>query len=123
MPCQFGDVRFLSASGIDIPAVTAEQMREVDHIAMQETGPNLFQMMENAGRNLAELAIELLEQGWQRASFLVLAGGSGNGGGGICAARHLPNRNLNVRLCLSESSHMSETAQWQRKILARCIAP
>ena len=45
--------RFFTQDGIDVPAVTAEQMREVDRIAVDETGPNLFQMMENAGRNLA----------------------------------------------------------------------
>lgn len=28
----------------------------LDHIAVQQTGPNLFQMMENAGRNLAALS-------------------------------------------------------------------
>src|SRR6516164_342406 len=37
----------------EVPAVNAAQMREVHRIAMEETGPNLFQMMENAGRNLA----------------------------------------------------------------------
>ena len=50
------NIRF-TASGLEVPAVTAEQMREVDRIAVQEAGPNLFQMMENAGRNLAALAM------------------------------------------------------------------
>ncbi len=45
--------------GIEVPTVTADQMREVDRMAMEETGPNLFQMTENAGRNLAQLAIDL----------------------------------------------------------------
>ena len=44
---------FKTDTGIEVGAVTADQMREVDRIAMEETGPNLFQMMENAGRNLA----------------------------------------------------------------------
>ena len=35
------------------PAVTAQQMREVDRVAVEEMGPNLHQMMENAGRSLA----------------------------------------------------------------------
>src|SRR5215471_13623592 len=74
------NIRFI-ASGLEVPAVTAEQMREVDRIALQETGPNLFQMMENAGRNLAALSMELLGNGWQQASYLVLAGSGGNGGG------------------------------------------
>ena len=56
------NIRF-TASGMEVPAVTAKQMREVDRIAKQDTGPNLFQMMENAGRNLAALSMELLGNG------------------------------------------------------------
>src|SRR6516225_9315083 len=80
--------RFVTAYGVEVPAVDAAQMREVDRIAMEETGPNLFQMMENAGRNLARLAIDVLGDRWQEAKVLVLSGSGGNGGGGICAARH-----------------------------------
>ena len=64
------DRRFFTDAGIEVPSVTAEQMREVDRIALDETGPNLFQMMEHAGRNLALLAIAVLgervEQGSHR---------------------------------------------------------
>ena len=59
---------------------------------MQQTGPNLFQMMENAGRNLAEMALERLGGDWQEARVVVLAGTGGNRGGGITAAHHLANR-------------------------------
>src|SRR5262252_6871963 len=89
-------MRCVTDSGIEVPVVTTEQMREIDRIAVDETGPNLFQMMENAGRNLALQAMEVLGAKWSRASMIVLAGGGGNGGGGICAARHLANRGLNV---------------------------
>ena len=41
---------FFTPQGVEVPAVTADQMRELDRIAIQETGPNLFQMMENATR-------------------------------------------------------------------------
>src|SRR6516225_2460413 len=69
---------FETACGIPIPAVTAAQMREVDRIAIDETGPNLFQMMENAGRSLALQVLDLLGGKWIRASVIVLAGGGGN---------------------------------------------
>jgi NAD(P)H-hydrate epimerase len=113
---QISNVRFRSQDGTEVPSVTGDQMREVDRIAMQETGPNLFQMMENAGRNLTEFAIQMLGRQWECASLLVMAGSGGNGGGGICAARHLANRGLNVRLCLAEPGRMSEIAQWQRRV-------
>jgi NAD(P)H-hydrate epimerase len=109
------NIRF-TASGLEVPAVTAEQMREVDRIAMEETGPNLFQMMENAGRNLAALSMELLGSRWQQASYLVLAGTGGNGGGGICAGRHLANHGCRVSLCLADPEHLGEVPAFQYKV-------
>lgn len=108
--------RFFTDEGIEVPAVTADQMREADRIAMEETGPNLFQMMENAGRNLAALAIEVLGRGWEKAQIITLAGGGGNGGGGICASRHLANHSANVKLCLADPDHLGEVPSFQRKI-------
>ena len=109
-------LRFFTDSGIEVPAVTAEQMRDVDHIAGEETGPNLFQMMENAGRNLALLAIAVLGDVWSKATIVVLTGSGGNGGGGICAARHLANHGINVRLCIAEPDCLEEVPAFQRKI-------
>ena len=60
-------VRFFSELGVEVPAVTGEQMREIDRIATEETGPNLYQMMENAGRGLALLSLELLGSEWEKA--------------------------------------------------------
>ena len=97
--------RFITSDGIEVPAVTADQMREIDRIAMQETGPNLYQMMENAGRSLALEALRRLAPG---AGVVVLAGTGGNGGGGICAARHLANRGVDVSLVITDESHLTE---------------
>ena len=108
--------RFFTSTNQEVPALTTDQMREVDRIAMQETGPNLFQMMENAGRNLAEMALEHLSGDWQQARVVVLAGTGGNGGGGITAARHLANRGVRVELCMAMPNKLSEVAAWQRKI-------
>lgn len=108
--------RFFTSTNQEVPALTTAQMREVDRIAMQETGPNLFQMMENAGRNLAEMALESLGDNWQQARVVVLAGTGGNGGGGITAARHLANRGVRVELCMAMPNKLSEVAAWQRKI-------
>lgn len=108
--------RFFTDSGVEVPAVTAEQMREVDRIASEETGPNLFQMMENAGRNLALLAMGVLGKKWTTSRIVVLAGSGGNGGGGICAARHLANRGIDVRVCLAEPDRLEEVPAFQRKI-------
>lgn len=34
------NARFVTEDGVAVPAVTAERMREIDRIAMEETGPN-----------------------------------------------------------------------------------
>lgn len=108
--------RFFTQSGIEVPAVTADQMRELDRIAIEETGPNLFQMMENAGRNLALLAIAVLGEAWNSAKIVVLAGSGGNGGGGMCAARHLANHGVDVRLCVAEPDELKDIPAFQRKV-------
>lgn len=96
--------RFATRAGTEIPGVTADQMREIDRIAIEETGPNLYQMMENAGRSLAMATIERL--GTHARSVFVLAGSGGNGGGGICAARHLANHGVEVTLVLAEAARL-----------------
>ncbi|HDH03838.1 MAG TPA: NAD(P)H-hydrate epimerase, partial [Actinobacteria bacterium] len=83
-----------------IPLISADQMREVDRIMIEEVGIELIQMMENAGRNLADLAIRRFAPG----SVVVLAGNGGNGGGGLVAARHLANRGVRVTVILVATS-------------------
>lgn len=107
---------FISEAGFEINAISAAQMREVDRVAMDLTGPNIFQMMENAGRNLFSLTVEKLGDGWREARILVLAGTGGNGGGGICAARHLANHGASVRLVFSNPEKLGEVPAFQRKI-------
>ena len=92
-------MQFETLNGRSIPAISAAQMREVDRVALEDLGPNLYQMMENAGRNLAEEVAERLDG--RDGPVLALAGSGGNGGGVICAARHLANHGLDVRLGLA----------------------
>src|SRR3972149_8121687 len=100
-----------------IPAVTTAQMKEIDRIAVEETGPNLYQMMENAGRNLAGITMKVLGNNWREQNIIVIAGTGGNGGGGICAARHLANHGANVKVCVTEPVKLKEVAAYQFHIL------
>lgn len=104
---------FVTSAGIEVGAVTAAQMREVDRIAIEEIGPNLYQMMENAGRNLAALTIRLLGSEWRDERIVVLAGTGGNGGGGICGARHLANRGGDVLVVVSDATNLREVPAQQ----------
>lgn len=107
---------FHTEDSLHVPAVSADQMRELDRIAVEETGPNLYQMMENAGRTLAEFSLQRLGASWREARILVLAGDGGNGGGGICAARHLANRGAHVQLCIAEPHHLAQVSAFQRQL-------
>ena len=90
-----------SDKAIDLLAISTEQMREVDRLMIESYGITLLQMMENAGRNLAEQAVRMLAHLPNRANkLLVLCGAGNNGGGGLVAARHLHNRGLRVDLQL-----------------------
>ncbi len=104
---------FVTDGGVAVPAVTTAQMREVDRVAIEETGPNLFQMMENAGRDLAATVLAHLGGEATRRMVLVLAGTGGNGGGGIVAARHLANRGVAVNLMIPDDSKLSDVPRAQ----------
>lgn len=58
----------------------------------------------------------MLGVNWKQQRILILAGTGGNGGGGICAARHLINRGANVELVLTNEQKLSATAAWQKQI-------
>jgi len=70
-------------------SVTVDQMREVDRLMVEEMGISLLQMMENAGRALAEQARRTLGGDVGGRRIEILAGPGGNGGGGLAAARRL----------------------------------
>ena len=110
------NILFQTVDGIPVPAVTEDQMREVDRLAVEEFNLGILQMMENAGRTLADCTLAML--GGLRGTVTILAGPGGNGGGGICAARHLYNRGIEVRLILaSEVDDLRGPAQAQYSIL------
>lgn len=86
---------------MSLPALTAAQMAEVDRLMIEEYGILLIQMMENAGRNLAELARRLLGGRATGRRVVVLCGAGNNGGGGMVAARYLHNQGADVQVTLS----------------------
>jgi len=83
---------------MDIPALTTEQMIEIDRLMIEDYGIQLIQMMENAGRNLADLTSQLLYDTPSGRTICVLCGRGNNGGGGMVAARHLLNRGADVHI-------------------------
>ncbi len=113
---------FHTPNGLRVPAVTADEMRQIDRIAVEDFTLGILQMMENAGRALAENAFAML--GNHRRAVTVLAGPGGNGSGGICAARHMHNRGLDVSLILANNvEDLHEPALAQFNILRNTKVP
>ena len=102
------------------PTVTAEQMREVDRVAIDAFDVFLIQMMENAGARLADLVAGRFGPD----SVTVLCGSGGNGGGGLVAARHLANWGIRVHVTLgADPSRFGEIPSHQVSILERMEIP
>ncbi|MGB2954892.1 MAG: NAD(P)H-hydrate epimerase [Anaerolineales bacterium] len=88
----------------EIPYLTTDQMAEVDRLMVEVFGIHLIQMMENAGRQLAQLARNrFLEGDTVGKQVVLLAGSGGNGGGAMVCARHLHNWGADVTVVLSKA--------------------
>lgn len=78
-------------------------MIEVDRAMVEDYRIDLLQMMENAGRNLADFARQRFLDGEPRnKKIVVLAGRGGNGGGALACARRLSNWGAAVEIRLSK---------------------
>ena len=102
-------------AAVDVPWVTTEQMREVDRVMVEDLGIKLIQMMENAGRSLADLAMERFSP----ETVTVLAGTGGNGGGAMVAARHLANRGVRVSVAVTSRQRLRPVPEQQFQILSK----
>ena len=102
----------------EIPAITSEQMIEVDRLMTDCYGITLTQMMENAGRNLALLAKKMLGGEVMYKKICIMVGSGNNGGGGLVAARHLSNWGGEVTCILSTpATRLKPVAEFQLEIV------
>ena len=103
----------------EVPALTADQMRQVDRLMVEDQHIELLQMMESAGRSLADAALALFAP----ATVAVLAGPGGNGGGGLVGARHHANRGVEVAVVLAAPGRMTPVAAHQLDAVRRMGIP
>ncbi len=102
-----------------MPWLTVPQMAEADRLAVEEFGITLLQMMEHAGAGLADLTMTVAPAG----PVTVLAGAGNNGGGGLCAARHLRDRGRDVEVVLASERPGEAAAHHLRTLEAMGVAP
>lgn len=77
--------------------VTSKEMQELDRRAIEELGIPSLTLMENAGRGVAEIVMEIAPA---NSSILILCGKGNNGGDGLVAARYLAERGFGVTVLL-----------------------
>ena len=80
-------------------SLTREEMRELDRKAIEEYKIPGIVLMENAGRNLAEEILQMIDDPHQ-AKVAILCGKGNNGGDGFVVARHLHNHSIHVDVFL-----------------------
>ncbi len=78
------------------PLLDAETMRAVDSWAIEDRGVASLELMEAAGRAVAEAALEVSGPGPAR----IVCGKGNNGGDGLVAARHLAEAGAEVEVLL-----------------------
>lgn len=80
--------------------LTRQQSRNVDTIAIEQFGIPGVVLMENAGRNSAQIIQAEFESLSRRGEILIACGPGNNGGDGLVIARHLTNWNIPVEVLL-----------------------
>ncbi len=78
--------------------LTRNQVRRVDQLAIERYGIAGIVLMENAGRNAADVIRDVLGQ---RGTAMICCGTGNNGGDGCVIARHLHNAGWTVSLLLA----------------------
>ncbi|MBN2583666.1 MAG: NAD(P)H-hydrate epimerase [Planctomycetes bacterium] len=79
--------------------MTRDEVREFDRRAIEDVGVPGIVLMENAGRQAADAAEQMLRDAGGRRAVIV-AGRGNNGGDGFVIARHLATRGYEARVLL-----------------------
>ncbi|KAG0076722.1 enhancer of mRNA decapping [Podila epicladia] len=112
-------VKIQTLSGVSCPAVSIQQMQEVERLSATEMGLSEEQQIENGGRGAAMMCLQALG-GSRRIQpnnhnaapvVVVLAGNNRTGAYAICAARHLSNHGCHVMAFIACSSDEGQLVQ------------
>ncbi|MEE8424909.1 MAG: NAD(P)H-hydrate epimerase [Elusimicrobiota bacterium] len=104
------------------PVVTPAQMIEIDRRAIKEFNIPALELMENAGRAVAEEAAKLIEAGGAKlpeSSIAVCCGRGNNGGDGLVAARHLKEKGAEAFVFLMPPKRDGKYSEEVQKNLVR----
>jgi len=103
----------MTAENVINECITSREMRAVE-LNAEYFGVSLLQLMENAGRNIAQ---EIAKRFTPDKRVAVFCGLGGNGGDGFVAARHLSTMGFKVTVILAgkakEISHKAALENWK----------
>lgn len=91
-------------------------LMEVDRRAVEDYGISVSVLMENAGRQVADVTRSYMMEG---SAVLILVGAGNNGGDGLVAARHLANRGHLVQIISIADEHKFTGAPQTQLHIAR----
>ncbi|MCL2186384.1 MAG: NAD(P)H-hydrate dehydratase [Treponema sp.] len=77
--------------------VTGDQIREIERIAIHDTGIPSIILMENAAIRLTKHCIEAVSN-IKNANILIICGSGSNGGDGMALARHLHVKGIKIKI-------------------------
>ncbi|MHB8902171.1 MAG: NAD(P)H-hydrate epimerase, partial [Thermoguttaceae bacterium] len=101
-------------------ALTREQSRQVDRLAIEIYGFSGLVLMENAGRGVADRLERLGIDG----AVVICCGRGNNGGDGFVIARHLDLRGYSIRVLLyCDPSQLAGDALANYRILEKTDVP
>jgi len=104
-------------------ALTCDQIRELDVLAIEHVGIPGIVLMENAGRSIAEFIYDRLYEP-VGAAVLILCGPGNNGGDGFVISRHLRNAGVATTVALAAPPEKSQgDALINLRVLERLSAP
>lgn len=105
-------------------ALTRDQIRRIDRLAIEEYGVPGIVLMENAGRNAARVIRREVLPTPTGGSVAVVCGSGNNGGDGFVVARHLANCSIDVAIYLaSDPARLSGDAAVNYGIVHRMGLP
>jgi len=105
---------------IKLPALTRDQVRQIDRVAIDDYGVPGLLLMENAGRRAAEI----IHQHSPPGMIEILCGGGNNAGDGYVIARHLQILGRMIRLtCVVPAGKLQGDARTNALIAQRAEIP
>ena len=109
------------------PTLTRQQSRKVDQIAIHQYGIPSMVLMENAGRGVVDVLLQLdpnLTENPDDNSIAILCGKGNNAGDGFVIARHLAIRGACPQVFLfAPPADFQGDAQQNYQILTHCDVP